>query len=515
MLIWTKAVRTGDRASAGQLRALPMGSSKGLSQEMEAGGRTAIASEEPLSGAESGRVVETASRRLRKRAADRFWRDVRRRRMLAVADVIAAAIASLVAGASTPGALWALAVLPVWLVVAQVLGLYDRDQRSLRHLTIDEFGSIAAWAAVGVAIVGIVLPLTPAGPVGFGAIARAWLAATLASSLLRGAARWLWRQTTPPELTAVLGEGPLAAAARRKVELFGDMHLEVVSDRGLSLSSSNHDRAAWLHRLVHSLDRIVVATERIDPELIGQLAGICREEQVKLSVVSPLRGKAGAAPRLSDLADLPVLEYDTRDPSRSTRLLKRTFDIVFSALALVVTAPLLAIMAVAIKLDSPGPVFFSQRRAGKGGKPFLMYKLRTMTADAERALADVIVLEDLAEPMFKLRRDPRVTRVGRLLRRFSLDELPQLVNVLRGDMSIVGPRPEQVELVELYRPEHRFRLDLQPGMTGPMQVYGRGELNFGERLAVELDYVENLSFARDLRILFQTLPAVLRGTGAY
>jgi lipopolysaccharide/colanic/teichoic acid biosynthesis glycosyltransferase len=144
-----------------------------------------------------------------------------------------------------------------------------------------------------------------------------------------------------------------------------------------------------------------------------------------------------------------------------------------------------------------------------------MYKLRTMTADAERELAGVVSLEDLPEPMFKLRLDPRVTRIGRLLRRFSLDELPQLVNVLRGEMSIVGPRPEQIELVKRYQPEHRFRLDVKPGMTGPMQVYGRGDLDFTERLAVELDYVENLSLARDLRILFQTIPAVLRGTGAY
>ena len=113
------------------------------------------------------------------------------------------------------------------------------------------------------------------------------------------------------------------------------------------------------------------------------------------------------------------------------------------------------------------------------------------------------------------RDDPRVTRVGRLLRRFSLDELPQLVNVLRGEMSIVGPRPEQVELVERYELEHRFRLAVKPGMTGPMQVFGRGELTFAERLAVELDYVENMSIGRDLRILFQTVPAIVRGTGAF
>ena len=117
--------------------------------------------------------------------------------------------------------------------------------------------------------------------------------------------------------------------------------------------------------------------------------------------------------------------------------------------------------------------------------------------------------------MFKLSADPRVTRVGRFLRRLSLDELPQLWNVLRGEMSIVGPRPEQVELVERYRPEHRFRLSVKPGITGPMQVFGRGDLTFHERLAVELDYIENVSLARDLRILAETVPVALKGSGAY
>jgi lipopolysaccharide/colanic/teichoic acid biosynthesis glycosyltransferase len=160
-------------------------------------------------------------------------------------------------------------------------------------------------------------------------------------------------------------------------------------------------------------------------------------------------------------------------------------------------------------------VFFRQRRAGLDGKPFRVYKLRTMNADAEERLGELVDLDALDEPMFKLRDDPRVTRLGRLLRRFSIDELPQLVNVLRGDMSLVGPRPEVFAVVERYRPEHRLRLSVRPGMTGPMQVFGRGALTFSERMAVELDYIDNLSLSRDLRILGQTIPAIIRGTGAY
>jgi exopolysaccharide biosynthesis polyprenyl glycosylphosphotransferase len=435
--------------------------------------------------------------------------------MLAIADVVAGVAASLVIAGSTARVMWALAFLPGWVVLAKLLGLYDRDQRSVRHLTVDELPAIAGWAAIGVALLGLVLPMTPAGSVSLAAAVRAWLVATAAAGVLRGAVRWLWRRTTPPELTAVLGEGALAAAARRKVELFPDMHLRLVEEGTLSSNGWHADRVSYLRDLVSPVDRVIFASERLDPELIGQLAGICREQHVKLSVASPLRGRAGATPRLSEVGDLPVLEYDTRDPSRSTMLIKRVFDAVVSAAGLVLFAPLFPFVVLAIKLDSKGPVFFTQLRAGKDGKPFRMYKLRTMIANAEEALPDLVSFEELDEPMFKLRGDPRVTRVGRLLRRFSLDEMPQLTNVLLGDMSIVGPRPEQIELVERYGPEHRFRLDVKPGMTGPMQVFGRGDLDFTERLAVEFDYVDNLSLARDVRILFQTIPVALRGTGAY
>jgi exopolysaccharide biosynthesis polyprenyl glycosylphosphotransferase len=491
-----------------------MSSTERLRRQEESGVQATIARPALAPAPTTADVAEQL--RIRQPGADRFWRDVRRRRMLAFADIGTGMVVSLLIAGSAARTMWALALLPAWVLIAKLFGLYDRDQRSIRHLTVDELAAIAAWVAACAAMLGLLLPLTPAGPVSFTAVAGAWLVGTFTAGLLRGTMRWVWRRTTPLELTAVLGDGELARVARRKLELFPDMHLHLVATRGLSVNGLSPDgEEAPMRELVAGLDRVIVAWERVDPEFIGQLAAVCREQQVKLSVVSPLRGRAGASPRLSEVADLPVLEYDTRDPSRSTTLLKRGFDVFISASALVVLAPLFPLVVLAIKLDSRGPVFFRQLRAGRRGIPFRMFKLRTMVANAEDALADVVVLEDLAEPMFKLRADPRVTKTGRLLRRFSLDELPQLINVLRGEMSIVGPRPEQIELVERYRPEHRFRLDVKPGMTGPMQVYGRGDLDFAERLAVEFDYVENMSLARDLRIIFQTLPVVLHGGGAY
>lgn len=197
------------------------------------------------------------------------------------------------------------------------------------------------------------------------------------------------------------------------------------------------------------------------------------------------------------------------------RVAKRLLDLLIAALSLLVTAPLLAGVAVAIKLDSPGPVIFRQTRIGQGGQPFRIFKFRTMVAHAEALLPQLVDLDQLAQPAFKLRADPRVTRVGRFLRRWSLDELPQLLNVLRGEMSMVGPRPEEAAVVERYSDDQRRRLAVKPGVTGPMQVNGRGDLPFDQRLALELDYIERYALRRDLAILLRTLPAVVQGKGAY
>jgi lipopolysaccharide/colanic/teichoic acid biosynthesis glycosyltransferase len=173
------------------------------------------------------------------------------------------------------------------------------------------------------------------------------------------------------------------------------------------------------------------------------------------------------------------------------------------------------VTAIAILIDSGRPVFFRQRRAGKDGASFTMLKFRTMDADAEDRLGELIDLSKLSEPAFKIPDDPRVTRIGRLLRRTSLDELPQLINVLRGDMSLVGPRPEEESVVALYDERQRGRLAIKPGITGPMQVYGRSDLTFEERLAMERDYLDNLSLLTDLAILLRTPRAIIRGDGAY
>lgn len=195
-------------------------------------------------------------------------------------------------------------------------------------------------------------------------------------------------------------------------------------------------------------------------------------------------------------------------------VLKRSMDVAAGVLGLALTTIAGSIIALAIKLDSPGPILFRQERVGQGGKRFTIYKFRSMQHDAEETLQQLLPLDQLEEPVFKLKDDPRRTRVGRFLRRWSLDELPQFWNVLKGDMSLVGPRPEEARIVDYYSDWHRRRLSIKPGLTGPMQVNGRGDLSLDERVRLELDYIENYSLWRDLKIIARTIPAVMRGQGA-
>jgi exopolysaccharide biosynthesis polyprenyl glycosylphosphotransferase len=446
----------------------------------------------------------------------RFRRDALRRRILAVADLLSAGVAAAVATNGFANGSWwlLLAGAPIWVLLAKLLGLYDRDHRAIRHLTIDEIPAVAAWSTGAALSLVLLVPLSSAPAVGTIDGIEAWFVAWGLGVTLRGTARWLWRIMTPAELTLIAGNGEPAEAIHRRAGLFRDMHLQLLNERPVPLSELRTRDGRLLPEVQHA-DRLIVASTEVDADLVGWLVAACRAAQVKLSVVSPMRGRALPALRISEVAALPVFEFNTWDRSRSTMLLKRAFDLVVSLIGLVITALLFPLIALAIRLESKGPIFFSQVRAGLDGRPFRLFKFRTMQRGAEETLTTVVDLDQLEEPMFKLNSDPRVTKVGRWLRRLSLDELPQFFNVLRGDMSIVGPRPEQVELVERYAPEHLFRLDAKPGITGPMQVHGRGDLTFAERLALELDYVENLSFARDLKIVARTIPTVVRGHGAY
>jgi exopolysaccharide biosynthesis polyprenyl glycosylphosphotransferase len=442
----------------------------------------------------------------------RHGRDALLRRVIATADVATVVAVSLVvffSGGGTNSAVLLLLSAPAWIVVAKISGLYDRDHRTLRHLTVDELPWIIVWAFGSTAFLTLLTAPFPTLDIDSANRLRIWVAAIGLGFLFRATARALWRRVTPPQRVLIVGDGALAEAVVRKLELFPDIHAVIAGE-----IASCVDLGDQLDEL-DNVDRVVIACSELNEELLEELLPACRLRGVKLTVVPPTRGMFGTATHLGHIADLPLLDYNTWDISRVTKALKRVFDVAASIAGLILLSPFLALGALAIVLDGGFPIFFRQTRAGEGGRPFQMIKFRTMVRDAEAMLPELVAFEQLADPMFKLPNDPRVTRVGQLLRKTSIDELPQLVNVLRGDMSIVGPRPEQVDLVERYLPEHQFRLAVKPGVTGPMQVYGRGQLTFAERLAVEREYVENLSLARDLRIVLLTLPAVIGRRGAF
>jgi exopolysaccharide biosynthesis polyprenyl glycosylphosphotransferase len=259
-----------------------------------------------------------------------------------------------------------------------------------------------------------------------------------------------------------------------------------------------------------------------DPDLSGnglrRLAWSLEEREVDLVVAPGLFEVAGPRLSIRPTAGMPLLHVERPAMSGARRVCKRAVDIVVSAAVLLLTLPLTLAIAVAVRWDSPGPVIFRQTRVGAKGSTFSMLKFRTMCADAEQRRSQLLSFQAVDagnDVLFKMRKDPRVTRVGRWLRRFSLDEAPQLVNVLRGEMSLVGPRPPLPDEVARYEPDAVRRLHVQPGLTGLWQVSGRSDLPWDESLRLDLWYVDNWSLVLDVQILSRTIRAVLKGQGAY
>ena len=206
---------------------------------------------------------------------------------------------------------------------------------------------------------------------------------------------------------------------------------------------------------------------------------------------------------------------DSKSISLVERILKRMIDIVLAIIGLLISLPIFAVVAIIIRLDSPGPILILQKRVGKNGELFDLIKFRSMFADAEMNSHNILGDNPINNSSLKVRDDPRVTPAGRALRRWSIDEFPQFWNVLCGDMSMVGPRPEEKWIVELYNEAQIQRLAVKPGLTGPMQVSGRGELDMDDRLALELNYINNFSIWNDLKIIVKTIPILISGKGAY
>ncbi|HEX2356782.1 MAG TPA: sugar transferase [Micromonosporaceae bacterium] len=433
--------------------------------------------------------------------------------------------AALLPGPNVPYVLVAVFAVPVWLGVLALAGCYDR---LILGVGSDEYrrvlnGGVHFLAVVALAhflgrlviargYVGVLIPVTLVLTLLARFALRLWLHRQRRGGryvhrlLLVGTARSVvevGQHLVRSEWSGFLVVGVCVATERPEL-LIGSASVPVVG--------APPDVAAAVADC-HA-DAVAVTTESQPgelPALLGELAGT----DVTVLVAPAIADVAGPRTVVRDVAGLPLLHVAEPTLTGPQRAAKEVFDRVGAALALLVLAPVFVVIAAAVRLDSPGPVFFRQTRVGRDGRRFSMVKFRTMVVDADRLLAD---LEDRNEAdglLFKMRADPRVTRTGRVLRRYSLDELPQIINVVRGEMSMVGPRPPLPAEVERYEHHVTRRLLVKPGITGLWQVSGRSDLPWDEAVRLDLYYVHHWSPTMDLTIMAKTFSAVLRAAGAY
>jgi exopolysaccharide biosynthesis polyprenyl glycosylphosphotransferase len=303
--------------------------------------------------------------------------------------------------------------------------------------------------------------------------------------------------------------------ARMETELKAKSEQEVEIIGRLNLSETPVQRLVeMLHE--HSANGVILSARHAYFEQVEAAIRACELEGVEAWLVADFFKAQISRTNFDDFYGWPVLVFRSTPESSWPRVVKQVIDSVGSFLALAFGWPFLALIALVIKVTSPGPVFFRQQRSGINGRPFTIYKFRTMVTNAEQLKHELAAMNEMSGPVFKVSNDPRVTPVGKVLRKFSLDELPQLFNVLRGEMSLVGPRPLPVDEVKrFYDLAHRRRLSVKPGITCLWQISGRNNVSdFKEWVRLDLDYIDHWSLWLDLNILCRTLPAVLAGTGA-
>ena len=416
--------------------------------------------------------------------------------------------------------------LPLWLYVGKLYGLYRRDAERTDHSTFDEtlpvlhLVTLGSWFFFGLMLVfGF-------GDPRFGQVAIFWVAAMALILAGRVVTRSLCRRNPAyRQNVVVVGTGEVGQLIARKFLQHKEYGINVVGfvdDEPCELDDrleqiavvGNTDQLPDLADH-YDLDRVIVAFSRDSHTRTLELVRTLRDHNVRIDIVPRLFEILGPSASLHGVGGVPLVGLPPLQLSGFSRLMKRCVDVVLASLALFVLAPALGAIVLAIRLTSRGPIIFRQTRMGADEETFEIFKFRTMSADADRRKQEFAHLNKHAhnggDPrMFKIADDPRVTAVGRFLRKFSLDELPQLFNVLRGQMTLVGPRPlileEDCEITEW----GRRRLDLKPGITGPWQVLGRTDIPFEEMVKIDYLYVTNWSLWRDLKLMVQTIPAIVR-----
>ena len=419
--------------------------------------------------------------------------------------------------------------LPTWLVLAKASGLYDRDRTRVDHSTPDEVATLVQLVSLGswlVLVAAYAMHLHPYLPHFITFWATSLVALVVARSVTRAI---LHRSRAYVQRTVIVGAGEIGQLIALKLVAQPSFGIELVGfvdadPRSLSpnlrdvpvLGGADRigDIVAW-----YGIDRVIVAFSRELDERTLVLIAALRDQRVQIDIVPRLFESLGPRAALHTLSGFPLVSVSEPTLSPLSLLVKRCFDVVGSLILFVLLAPTFVVVALLIKLDSPGPIFYRQERLGHKGETFKILKFRTMRIDADAYLASLIERDPALRAEFKalhkLTNDPRVTRLGRFLRAASLDELPQILNVLKGDMSLVGPRPIVWAERHRYRHEVEALIDVRPGMTGYWQISGRSNVSYPERVRLDLAYARNWSIGLDLLILAKTVRTLFLRQGAY
>lgn len=420
-------------------------------------------------------------------------------------------------------------LIPIWIALLWSEGLYDLEKTSLAT---GELGRVARALSLGVvALILLTYVLKLAG------LSRAWtlllwllavLIVLAVRAIERGVVEYARRKGRYLRPTLVVGSNAEAADI---VRILRASRAEGLVPIGC-LASSQAERLAldWCAEdvpclgdarqlrdtvLAYGIDTVVIASSAFDHDVLGRMLAELRSTDVDVNVSSGLFEVLTSRVIVREIGGVPLITIKGISLSRGRVLTKRVFDLSLALGIVIVGMPVWLVVIAAIKLTSPGPVFYRQERVGRAGARFGMLKFRSMVVDAEARLAELTAQNQASGPLFKMKDDPRVTSVGRWMRKFSIDEFPQLINVITGEMSLVGPRPPLPSEVVRYTEHDWRRLEVVPGMTGLWQVSGRSSLTFDEMVRLDLFYIENWSVSLDVSLLVRTLPAVLFARGAY
>jgi exopolysaccharide biosynthesis polyprenyl glycosylphosphotransferase len=446
-----------------------------------------------------------------------------RQAFLATADICAAGLSLLIAGWVTPilsdgqvPPLAVAAIFPIWIVVGHLYGLYPRFPRYVTTSTLNELPKKFHAILVSSAATFMWLVLWGATNTGKGIVVL-FFSALFLLPVMRIFARKTLTAVLGPERVVLVGTGSTTPTVRRALEARPDTRVvdHVAVPGQWVRDNRGEDTLPLLEHLVFGrfVDRVLLSTRELGDSAVGDFLHWSRRANVSLTVLPEHFDVVGMGATIDAVQGATVISLQPPTLSRTARTMKRGMDIVGAGVGLVLLLPVMAMIALAVRLDSPGPILFRQDRVGLGGRRFGLLKFRTMVPDAD-AMVERLMAKSTDPNWLQIQDDPRVTRVGKVLRSTSLDELPQLWNVLRGHMSLVGPRPLSVRDDARVGGWARGRLDLIPGLTGLWQVLGRKSVPFDEMVKIDYVYVNNWSLWGDIKLLLQTLPAVLRRDGA-